>query len=103
MKMGFFGGLQKGISGMLFLRDREREREVREVGLVGGHLKTSISSFPFFLSLFLFCFSSTHINFGPAGPLMRESERVWWCGLLFGFFDGEGVRGTSMFLLGCVL
>lgn len=41
MKMGFFGGLQKGISGILsFLW--ERERFFCEVGLVGGqHLKTS--------------------------------------------------------------
>lgn len=63
------------------------------VGLVGGHLKTSINSF--FLSFFplVFCFSFFYINFGPAGPLKREREKeklgVVWCGLFF-VFDGEG-------------
>lgn len=75
-KMGIFGGLQRGIVGTLLLFSL-----VEEVGLVGGHLKTSsfllsLSSFPFFLFLFFF-----YINFGPAGPFgKRERERVG-CGV----------------------
>jgi len=65
MKMGFFGGLQKGISGKhvfnWFCEGVRKRESLCEVGLVGGHLKTSIFSFfPFSLYLsFVFCFSST--------------------------------------------
>lgn len=66
MKMGFFGGLQKGICDpTLFLLERE-------VGLVGGHLKAPIFSF-FFASLspqisfaFFFVLPCSYISFGPA-------------------------------------
>lgn len=80
---GIFWGVAEGYFWQHVLRER-----VCEVGLVGGHLKTSIFSFfsfPFFLS-FLFFF---YINFGPAGPLKRERESWVWCGLFF-VFDGEG-------------
>lgn len=70
-KMGIFGGLQRGIVGTWLLFSL-----VEEVGLVGGHLKTSsfllsLSSFPFFLFLFFF-----YINFGPAGPFGKRELGV---------------------------
>ena len=70
------------------------------MGLVGGqHLKTSTTAttnLPMISSLFFFVFL-LNINFGPAGPLKKERERVGWCGLFIVF--EYGVRGVSMSLL----
>lgn len=69
-KMGIFGGLQRGIVGTWLLFSL-----VEEVGLVGGHLKTSsfllsLSSFPFFL-FFVFLLH----KFWSSWAIWKERER----------------------------
>lgn len=71
-----------------------RERLAGVVGLVGGHLKTSIISFlSFFLSSCFLFFFLLHKFWSSWAIEEREREKeklgVVWCGLFF-VFDGEG-------------
>lgn len=71
------------------------------VGLVGGHLKTSIISFlSFFLSSCFLFFFLLHKFWSSWAIEERERERSWvWCGVDSSLFlMGKGVRVTSMFL-----